>query len=657
MGVDREPRAPALLHPIAVAALAVLLLNDHALKGEWPGWWTGKLSDVAGLIVAPVAIAAVVKAVRRRWQPPVSPVAIAAVVTLVVAVGFTATKVDPTANAVGSWALGVGAWPVAVLGDLLAGRAIRPIGQVVLLLDPTDLIALPAVLIGGWLAAGLPEPRLRSTSRRFAVQFARMAVLAVMLFALAATTPAPRPTQTVTVQDRIDVSPGGGTTVRHAEVLVGEGVASSIRIEARERWPFNDPALRFHVRVAGVDESGTQSVVAVDPARCEAGCTLPVTIEIDWPAGPDHPSSSAAWELVATTDGRDGPNGYATAPSIRIDTGAERYSDVRGGWFGPLLALATLAALFLIAAGWERGIGRQSGRRPRLGSLDRLPTGSIAIAAGSVLAVVLLLFAALVPADRVDPGIGRSGGVLPSVAVAAALGIGWSLVRWRAGSRLDLVVSLAVCLIVGGSIAAIVVAAASPSFAMSGFAVGLATIALLGVGGAAAAAACHATTVRPTDAPDPDGRVFLSVTPHGVDDAWAPVTGVRVAVLVVQVALLVVLAIASTAAFSWVALVAFIHAAAVWAWWDDGSRWMRLSSVLIVIGDLGLFLTNGPTLLFGPSWSSLDRLAQVAVLIGALVGIAAPVKARRKKTDSESRPESSGPAPSVTTPDQPSTTR
>src|SRR6185503_5802031 len=33
MGVDREPRAPALLHPIAVAALAVLLLNDHALKG------------------------------------------------------------------------------------------------------------------------------------------------------------------------------------------------------------------------------------------------------------------------------------------------------------------------------------------------------------------------------------------------------------------------------------------------------------------------------------------------------------------------------------------------------------------------------------------------------------------------------------------------
>jgi hypothetical protein len=40
-------------------ALGVLLINDHVLKvvGVLPGWLTGKLSDVAGLIVAPVLAA------------------------------------------------------------------------------------------------------------------------------------------------------------------------------------------------------------------------------------------------------------------------------------------------------------------------------------------------------------------------------------------------------------------------------------------------------------------------------------------------------------------------------------------------------------------------------------------------------------------------
>jgi hypothetical protein len=40
-------------HPLTVGATAVLLLNDHVLKQAWPGLVTGKLSDVAGLVVAP----------------------------------------------------------------------------------------------------------------------------------------------------------------------------------------------------------------------------------------------------------------------------------------------------------------------------------------------------------------------------------------------------------------------------------------------------------------------------------------------------------------------------------------------------------------------------------------------------------------------------
>src|SRR5690606_18791254 len=39
--------------PVTVASVIVLLLNDHVLKQAWPGFVTGKLSDVAGLVVAP----------------------------------------------------------------------------------------------------------------------------------------------------------------------------------------------------------------------------------------------------------------------------------------------------------------------------------------------------------------------------------------------------------------------------------------------------------------------------------------------------------------------------------------------------------------------------------------------------------------------------
>lgn len=47
-------------------ALAVLLLNDHLLKGSGPGWLTGKLSDVAGMVMAPALVAALARVRTRR---------------------------------------------------------------------------------------------------------------------------------------------------------------------------------------------------------------------------------------------------------------------------------------------------------------------------------------------------------------------------------------------------------------------------------------------------------------------------------------------------------------------------------------------------------------------------------------------------------------
>ena len=63
-----QPAAPRirrpgdlLLHPIAVLAVAVLVINDHVLKGLAPGLLTGKLSDLAGLLFFPLLLASVVE--------------------------------------------------------------------------------------------------------------------------------------------------------------------------------------------------------------------------------------------------------------------------------------------------------------------------------------------------------------------------------------------------------------------------------------------------------------------------------------------------------------------------------------------------------------------------------------------------------------------
>lgn len=81
-------RLAALTHPFWWAALVVLVVNDHWLKGSSvPGWLTGKLSDFAGLIVAPVLLACLVGGGRQRRAACFG----------FVAGGFVAINVSPAA--------------------------------------------------------------------------------------------------------------------------------------------------------------------------------------------------------------------------------------------------------------------------------------------------------------------------------------------------------------------------------------------------------------------------------------------------------------------------------------------------------------------------------------------------------------------------------
>ena len=132
-----KPRLPIgeMLHPITLAAVVLLAVNDWVLKpSSVPHWLTGKLSDASGLIVAPLFLTAVTglalhvmgkdaRLTQRRLL-----LAIASVGLVFIAVKSSSTSADLVASA----------WRIAF-----------PHARIVA--DPTDLLTLPALTISGWI--------------------------------------------------------------------------------------------------------------------------------------------------------------------------------------------------------------------------------------------------------------------------------------------------------------------------------------------------------------------------------------------------------------------------------------------------------------------------------------------------------------------------
>lgn len=142
-----------LAHPGWWLALGLLALNDHVLKGAGllPGAVTGKLSDLAGLVVAPVLAAALLGARTGRG--------VAGAFALVAA-GFAAVKVSPAASA----------HYLALLGAIgVRGRNV---------VDPTDLVALAALPLAWRLCAARPAAALRATRQGLAVALGGAACVA-----------------------------------------------------------------------------------------------------------------------------------------------------------------------------------------------------------------------------------------------------------------------------------------------------------------------------------------------------------------------------------------------------------------------------------------------------------------------------------------------
>lgn len=118
-----------LVQPWPVLAVAVLVVNDHVLKGAGllPAWLSGKLSDFAGVFFFPLLCTALVDTVLALARAPFDPTlrmgkAIAA--CAVTGIGFAATELSPR----------LAAAYAAAVGWLGVQSRSTP--------DPTDLAAL-----------------------------------------------------------------------------------------------------------------------------------------------------------------------------------------------------------------------------------------------------------------------------------------------------------------------------------------------------------------------------------------------------------------------------------------------------------------------------------------------------------------------------------
>jgi hypothetical protein len=138
----------ALLHPVALIAIALLLVNDQVLKQLAPGVVTGKLSDFAGMVFFPLLLQAVwevgssVFGLRSLASQRV--LALAIVATGLV---FAAIQVMPAAGDAYRSVLGWLQWLVGGAPWVLFGRPIGNSQPANLTPDPTDLVALPALLV------------------------------------------------------------------------------------------------------------------------------------------------------------------------------------------------------------------------------------------------------------------------------------------------------------------------------------------------------------------------------------------------------------------------------------------------------------------------------------------------------------------------------
>ena len=123
----------SLAHPVSLAAVVLLLINDHWLRWSTPSWLTGKLGDFTWLVFAPFIAALVLAWLVPRRLPHHERV-VCFLSIGVIGLWFALAK---TVSPVHQLTLDV--WE-SIIG-----------WQGSLRIDATDLLTLPALLLSWWI--------------------------------------------------------------------------------------------------------------------------------------------------------------------------------------------------------------------------------------------------------------------------------------------------------------------------------------------------------------------------------------------------------------------------------------------------------------------------------------------------------------------------
>ena len=163
----KRGQAPAatLLHPVALAALFTLALNDHVLKHVCPGVVTGKLSDFAGVVFLPLFLHALLElwCAQVRRQPLTVAVGDRVLLGCIAVSLLTVALPEVWHPAELAYRYGLGAlrWPFRVLWALVAGDVPPPLRPVRATADVTDLLAMPMGFVA-WLVGRRGTQRAQS---------------------------------------------------------------------------------------------------------------------------------------------------------------------------------------------------------------------------------------------------------------------------------------------------------------------------------------------------------------------------------------------------------------------------------------------------------------------------------------------------------------
>jgi hypothetical protein len=128
--------------------IIVWAVNDHILKALYGNWWTGKLSDLSGLVVFPVALYSAYEiywAVRKQ-APKHLKLTLKVSVLITGGLLFSINTVSSVEH-FSSFAIAYIQWPFRALMSLFKEGPLPTLNVLKTTMDATDLLTLPTLII------------------------------------------------------------------------------------------------------------------------------------------------------------------------------------------------------------------------------------------------------------------------------------------------------------------------------------------------------------------------------------------------------------------------------------------------------------------------------------------------------------------------------